>query len=82
MFGGKELWDSCKIWGGGESGRTEMVALRLSGQQLEIHFQFTVRRREELRLQDHLADLVQVLIQLHLTFRIEASDLTTPRLLL
>lgn len=24
MFGGKGLWDSCKIWGGWESGRREM----------------------------------------------------------
>lgn len=24
MFGGKGLWDSCKIWGGWESGRQEM----------------------------------------------------------
>lgn len=24
MFGGKGLWDSCKIWDGWESGRMEM----------------------------------------------------------
>lgn len=47
MFGGKGIWDSSKIWGGWESGGEEMVALGLSGWQLQVHFPFAVSRWKE-----------------------------------